>query len=246
MPSLGSGILVAAIYVALVGLGTALFQSFTAEPASMGGALGQLLPVQFLGVLFCLYVLIRFTGWAPAGFGRVNWGGMLWFAPAWAVLIFMAWDITQALTPALLQGFGAFGFSMLVLVTLCIAFGEEVVFRGVLLRGALTRLAVPVAMLLSAVAFGGLHTVNALLGQDAGDTSLQVIFALLVGFFLAPLALRIGNLWPLIIWHWLWNIAVILGQVTGILHPYVLIGIAVQTIIAIWLWAQFARQKGAT
>lgn len=241
MPSLRLGIWAAVIYVAIVGIGAALFLSVFPEPANIGDALLRLLPAQILGVLFSIFMMTRSGGWRDAGFGRIQWAGLLWFLPACTVLAFMFWDISQALTPALMRGFGSMGLLIMVLVTFCIAFGEEVIFRGVLLRGALTRLMVPVAMLLSAVAFGGLHAVNAVLGQDAGDTSLQVIFAIFVGFFLAPIALRVGNIWPLIIWHWLWNIGVILAQLVGVLHPYLLIGIAIQAVLSLWLWAHYTR-----
>ncbi|EBA12362.1 hypothetical protein RCCS2_13734 [Roseobacter sp. CCS2] len=231
----------AVVYVAIVGLGAVLSLGAFAENADIATALLRLLPVQLVGAFFCYFAVTRYFGWVGAGFGRIRWVGLLWFLPACTVLVFMFLDISQAATPALWRGFGALGIAMLVIVTFCIAFGEEVIFRGILLRGAMSRLAVPVAMLLSAISFGALHAINALLGQEAGDTSLQVIFAVFVGVFLAPLALRVGNLWPLIIWHWLWNIAVILGQVVGVLHPYVLIGIAIQAVISVWLWVQFLR-----
>ncbi len=241
MPSLRLGILATIGYVAIVGLGTfALFLNF-GTATDIRGAMLLLFPVQLLAVLFCLLIVARHRGWRSFGFGVIDWSGTIWFLPAWIVLAYMFWDIAIAVTVHDLRALGVAGLSLLVITTLLIAFGEEVLFRGILLRGAMTKLSLPLAMLLSTVVFSLFHYVNAFSGQTVGDTSQQVLFASIVGFFLAPIAVRIGNLWPLIIWHWWWNIAVILGPVTGLLHPLVLSGIAVQSVISVLLWAEMVR-----
>lgn len=242
MPSLRLGIQAATAYVAIVGIGTfSLFQVFGAA-TDIRGAMILLLPVQLLAVVFSLFIVTAFTGWQWAGFGKLKWGGMIWFLPAWAVLIFMFADIAEVLTLEDLRGLG---LMPLILTTFLIAFGEEVLFRGVLLRGAMTTLTLPQAMMLSTILFGLFHYVNAFAGQDIMNTSQQVLFAALVGFFLAPIAVRVGNLWPLIVWHWLWNIAVLLSQVSSLVHPFVLMGIAVQSVVSILLWAEIVREVRA-
>ncbi|SIT84890.1 hypothetical protein SAMN05421665_1945 [Yoonia rosea] len=245
MPSLRLGIMTAVAYTAIIAVGTAYIFVLRQEPISLEIALLSLLPVQLIAVFMCAAVVVRFADWRAVGFGRVQWSGLLWFLPSWVVLAVMGAGIAQALTAQMMAGLGAFGITLLAVTTFLVAFGEEIVFRGVLLRGAITRLAVPAAMFLSALSFGLFHWVNRIAGQGASETSLQVLFAFLVGFFLAPIAIRVGNLWPLIIWHWFWNIAVILGQVAVVLHPYALTGLAIQAVISIWLWTDMIRKGRA-
>lgn len=245
MPSLRLGIMAAVVYTAIIAVGTAYVFVMRPEPSTLRFALLLLLPVQLMAVLFCTALVMRYAGWRSVGFGRLEWSGLLWFLPSWVILAVMAVGIVQALTAQTISGLGAAGIMLLIVTTFLIAFGEELAFRGILLRGAMTRLALPLAMFLSAFSFGLFHFVNRLAGQGASETSLQVLFAFLVGFFLAPIAIRIGNLWPLIIWHWFWNMAVILGQIAAILHPYALIGIAIQAIISIWLWTDMIRKGRA-
>ena len=243
MPSLRLGIWATVTYTAIIAVATVLLFQVWDGPTDIRGVLLALLPVQLIAVLFCLIVVFRFVGWQATGFGRLHRRGLAWFLPAWLVLAAMGWGIASDLTAEDLNGFDRLGLVVLVVTPFLIAFGEEVMFRGLLLRGALKRFQAPTAMMLSAALFGLFHLVNGLAGQDAVETSQQILFAVIVGFFLAPIALRVGNLWPLIIWHWLWNIAIILGQVAGLLHPLALFGIAIQAVVSLWLWADIIRQS---
>ncbi|MFA8443347.1 lysostaphin resistance A-like protein [Yoonia sp.] len=242
MPSLRLGMGATGIYVAIIALATYYVFHIQGGPTQPQGLLIALLPIQMIAVLFCVGVVLRYTGWRAVGFGRLDWWGMVWFLPGWVLIGFMGWHIFTTVAADDLRGFGPFGLVVLVLTTFLIAFGEEVLFRGILLRGAMTRFSIPIAMLLSTVLFGVFHFVNGLAGQGAVETTQQVLFVMIVGVFLAPIAVRVGNLWPLIIWHWFWNMAVILGQTAGLLHPLTLVGIAVQAVVSIWLWTAMIRQ----
>lgn len=244
MPSLRTGIWAAIIYTAIIAVATLYVFRLLDAPSDLGDVLAALLPMQLIAVIFCC-VVVRNFGWRNAGFGRIRWSGMVWLLPSWVVLALIAWNLSEVLTFEDLINLGTEVLFLIVVTPLLIAFGEEVLFRGILLRGAMTQLTLPPAMATSAVLFGAFHVVNGFGEQDVAGTSQQVLFAVLVGFYLAPIAVRIGNLWPLIIWHWLWNIAVFLSQDAGVLHPFVLIGIAMQVVISIWLWTEFIRGSHA-
>lgn len=245
MPSLRLGIWATVTYVALIAAASFYVFQMIDGPSDVQGVLAALFPAQLIAVIFCCVVVPRYFGWRAVGFGLINWAGLLWLLPSWVVLVVMAQNIVAELTGDDLRGLGRAGAFLLITTTFLIAFGEEVLFRGVLLRSAMARLRLPVAMMISAVSFGAFHLVNGFAGQGIVGTSQQVLFAVLVGFFLAPIAVRTNNLWPLILWHWLWNIAVFLSQLAGVLHPFVLIGIAMQTVISLWLWADMIRQSQA-
>ena len=75
------------------------------------------------------------------------------------------------------------------------ALGEELLFRGLVLRSLSARLPGGLAVLLSAILFGAIHL-------DA----LQGMGALLIGLYLGFLALATGSLWPAIAAHALNNL----------------------------------------
>lgn len=241
MPSLGRGILATGTYVALIAAASVYVFQIAAPPADMQATLAALFPFQLLAVVLSMWLVVRGSGWRKAGFGQLDWTATIWLLPSFAVLAVMGWDIAHALNREALVVLGTTGLLLFVVTPFMIAFSEEVVFRGILLRGAMASLPVMYAMLLSAALFGMFHWVNGIAGQGLSGTTNQVVFALLVGFFLAPIALRIGNLWPLIIWHWLWNVAVFFSQLVDLFHPFVIVGIAMQAVISIWLWADMIR-----
>lgn len=83
-----------------------------------------------------------------------------------------------------------------------VAFGEEAVFRGVVLRTLLARGARP-AILGSAALFGAMHVVNLLQGSHPVTVAAQVLMAAGLGVGFAAVALATGSLWPLLVVHFL-------------------------------------------
>lgn len=236
MPSLSLGLRATVVYFTLMSAATVWVFLIGQPPADIIATLGVLAPFQFLATIFCCVFVVRHFGWTNAGFARMNWPALIWFVPAWLVLGVMYFDLSRVLTPADLRGMGG-GLVLLVAIPFLIAFAEEVTFRGILLRSALSAMPLVTAMLLSAAVFGLFHLVNVMAGQGLAATAQQIAFAMMAGFFLAPLAIRLGNLWPLIIWHWLWNMAVFLSLIADVMHPLAVVGIAMQTVISIGLWA---------
>ncbi|SFR45891.1 CAAX protease self-immunity [Yoonia tamlensis] len=206
-------------------------------PDDTQAVLYALLPVQLLLLLLCM-VALRPFGWRAAGFGRIHWAGVAWLLPVIAVMVLMlgglAGDIPALRAqPRLLV--------LLVAVPVLIGITEEIMFRGIILRAAMARLPVFYAMLLSALLFALMHGIIGVSGQPASVTFQQMGFAFLVGIFLAPIAIAAGNLWVVIIWHAVWDMLVYASQWAGVLHSYALIGIMIQTLISVSLWARLVR-----
>lgn len=78
-------------------------------------------------------------------------------------------------------------------------------FRGILLRGALARYNVIASLLISAVGFSLLHSVNIFGGEPTNEVGSQMFATLMDGLFMAPIAILVGNLIQLIIAHFLWD-----------------------------------------
>ncbi|WP_341366890.1 CPBP family intramembrane glutamic endopeptidase [Yoonia sp. BS5-3] len=241
MPSLRLALRMMLVYFAVIALATTYRFVLNDPPGDTMAMLRGLLPVQLFMAAFLVFVVTRFAGWAIVGFGPLQWPVLLWLCPSVFLMVMMLWGLDLAQIYAQVGP----GLWLLVLVPFLIGFSEELMFRGLLLRGVMTRLPAGQAMLLSAVCFALLHGFNGIGLQAVWPTIQNMALAFCVGFFLAPLALKLGNLWPVIIWHAIWDLLVFSSQISGLVHPGTLFAILIQAVLCIWLWADMARQDNA-
>lgn len=97
-----------------------------------------------------------------------------------------------------------------VAVVLLVGFGEELAFRGVLMRLLLKR-GVGYTVAVSSILFGLMHLVNFAFGMPWPAVALQVLFAGMTGVGFAAMTLRTGSLWPTIVLHAAYNLAFRVG-----------------------------------
>ncbi len=105
------------------------------------------------------------------------------------------YNLSTALPPASMLLFAQF-FSIF----------EEVAFRGVFLTMLLEKQSQRMAIVYSAIAFGGLHLMGVFAGQELIHTLGQVLWAFLFGLFYGYLFIKSGSLLPPMIIHWLSNV----------------------------------------
>jgi len=140
--------------------------------------------------------------------GLPRWGG--WRVPALAVLamasLYAALRLLAAVWPEVFTSLTASYRDAGETLTMALfqigpltALGEEMLFRGVLLTGIRTVLPAAPAIALSALMFAATHL-------SLG--SLPHVFAL--GVLFAWLVVRTGSLWPGIVLHASWNVAMAL------------------------------------
>ncbi|WP_106745119.1 CPBP family intramembrane glutamic endopeptidase [Yoonia maritima] len=238
MTNLGRAVLATLIYIGIVGVATVfVFRIFT-TPLDTVSVMWRTLSLQIILLLSCYLYVRRYTDWYTIGFRRLNWGALVWLLPAVALVFAMGFVVINAATKGNGVSLPISTVGLLVVVPFLVGLTEEIMFRGILLRGALARLPVFQAMLLSALLFSLMHCVNVFTGQPALATLQHTAFAFLVGVFLAPIALKLGNLWPLIMWHTAWDFMIYSSQMLGVVHHYALIGIMIQTLVSIWLWVE--------
>ncbi len=162
--------------------------------------------VMTLGIdLTRIVVVVAFLShwrlWRPAGFRTApNWKQMV---PALPLLLLPA--LPALFGPGLSERPGwkaalsAFGVAT-------VAFGEEGMFRGVVLRVLLARGLRP-ALFGSAALFGLMHLVNLLNDSLPVTVAAQVIMTCGIGIGFGAVALSTGTLWPLIVIHFLMDFA---------------------------------------
>lgn len=107
----------------------------------------------------------------------------------------------------------------LIAVTLLIGVFEETLFRGALFHGFEAGRGLAAALVGSSLIFGMMHYVNWVGGQPFLLTSGQVAHAVAAGLMYAALMLRIGSIWPVILFHGFWDSVVALTGTLGAQLP---------------------------
>ncbi|PID37121.1 MAG: hypothetical protein CR993_01645 [Rhodobacterales bacterium] len=222
-PTLRNGLLVAGIYIALIGVNTGVQTHYAFEMTySTADTAKILIFLEILYFSFVIWAAMRLGGLRANGFGKINWGQFLWLVPSLLIAAQMLGQflLTALTSSALTVGqwalFGAIAVSVAV-----ITFSDEVVFRGILLNAAQKSTTRLKAMLISAASFSLLYAVIAISEPQLTDqliqpTLMQMGEAFILGLLLAPLALRIGTLWPLIFLHFLWEFLRVVGDYLGV------------------------------
>jgi len=161
--------------------------------------------LQELGlVLMIVFYIQRYASWRKVGYGGTSLLRLLWIAPLLVPALIMAWNFILALGAAKPSGAVVAALVVVAAVDLMVGFAEDTLFRGILLRGEMEYRNVFLAMLVSAIGFSLFHLTNLLIAPPDMVFG-QLGAALMVGLCLAPLALLVGDLKPLVIWHLIWD-----------------------------------------
>lgn len=137
---------------------------------------------------------VALNRWADARSWRLSWLPMLY--------------VFGALVLATLIGLPPPTVLMIILVnTMLVGFSEELMLRGVVLQAFRHSASIWAAVLLTAVLFGAMHSLNVFVTGDLKGALIQSSAAFLSGLVFIALRLRTGSLWPPIIVHALWDFA---------------------------------------
>lgn len=149
-----------------------------------------------------IYVVNRWQGWGDTGLVRPHWASSIRLAwlPLLYIAIGMGFSIILGLPPVTVMFW-------LALNTLFVGFSEELMFRGVILQTARQHTCVWPAILITSLAFGGIHSLNVFGTGDLRGALVQSAAAFLSGLIFIALRLRTGSLWPSIALHALWDFA---------------------------------------
>ena len=210
-----ASLLVLSFYAALFILPVFFVQSDPEQQGISGvdGAI-SLWPLQLLLGVFFIIVVSLLGWWRKIGFRRINQGGLKFLLPpcllALSLLVFSAMN---ARSDHWFLGFDDLKqLISMALVMLALGFSEETMFRGILFHGLETRFTPLGTVMVSAVIFGLFHFVNLLMGAGFYDTTYQVLHAVAAGFMYASLRLRLGAIWPVMLFHGFWDFSLLLSQ----------------------------------
>lgn len=152
---------------------------------------------------------------------RLGWARRVGFkAPRRWNRLWLAWLPAIYVLLSLSGGFGHRSLlSAVGIAGLCVAVGleEELWTRGLVLESLRWR-GTTIAVVLSSVWFGLLHSLNLLSGQPVSATLAQIGFATAFGLAVAAVRVRVGTLWLPIAMHALFDFGVLLrgNEVVGV------------------------------
>ena len=151
-----------------------------------------LLVISSLLLLFVLKLGLRekygLSAWAK------NSRALLWLIPLWIIASSNLWG---GVSP----NYAVPGLIFAIVSMALVGFAEELIFRGFLFRAMLKDGKPAAAIIVSSLTFGLGHIVNLLTGHELGETLLQVVFAVAVGFVFTMVFYRGGSLLPCILAH---------------------------------------------
>ena len=208
-------IIAAIIYTLVMAIAMAYMKTVLGITYGEPAMVEVLLPVLIVLNLINGVWIIQSFSWAGVGFRHLNTRGLLWFLPSIVLLIAM-WVV--CLTDLVATPLNATQWRLIALAgisTFLVGLGEETMYRGIVLHGFLNNGRVRWAMLVSAIAFSLLHAVNIFGGVLLGGMIMQLVLTFLLGFLFAPLMIQLNNLWPLIVFHWLWDFVLFTAAIVG-------------------------------
>ncbi len=123
---------------------------------------------------------------------------------------------------------------MLLMQMFIVAFIEETIFRGILLRMLLPK-GTFVAVWISSILFGITHALQLIGGQSIEDTIIQIIYALLVGLVLSLLIIDGQSIILTILFHGLNNFFNFMGNAeSSMLTAYIIIFVLFVYMLVLW------------
>lgn len=235
------GIIAASVYIAIMG-GGMIYLSVQEITYGSPEMFNVFWPILILLNIINIFFVMRFFGWRNAGFGKLDATQLIWLLPLLTLLAYK-WYVSLGAMSAFpfdspkWSAFAFFGFA-----TLLVGAGEELAFRGILLHSVLgthaSRSRVALAMFVSAVGFALLHSVNTFGGEPLPDMLSQLLYTFRWGMLFAPLMLRLKNIIPLMIVHWLWDwvqfSTLISGDIAIVAHDNLQAPIEIITGLVLW------------
>jgi len=133
---------------------------------------------------------------------------------SWRLLWFPAIFVLGFLGTAAILGLPPTQTIIFVLInTMLVGVSEELMFRGVILHGALSRFNIWPAILLTTVLFGAVHVLNGFTTGDFLSSMAQAMAATLSGMYFLALRLRTRSLFPGMLIHGLFDFALMTSTV---------------------------------
>lgn len=226
------------IYLVIQIIGTFFKSTFDISNLSMKYQIYNLI-VQITSTFCIVFIIRRDFDWKEIGFAKINKKYLFLTLPHLFIILCMINTFIIGVS----QNSSHYNISiwinlLIILVgSLAAGFCEEILFRGVLLNTLRKHNSLVYSMIISSVGFSILHLTTILSGKSIFYAIMNVIIASLLGFAFVALLLKLNNIWPLIIYHSLWNYILIASEMLDIsLSKAAYYNNMVNIILTITLW----------
>lgn len=153
-----------------------------------------------IALLFLFAVVAFFGWWREVGFQSPE------PSKSWLLVWFPALIIIAFLGLAMLLGLPSKEVIIYVLInTLFVGISEELMLRGILFHGAISRFSIWSTILITSIIFGAIHSLNGFLTGNFAMAAVQAVSAGMSGFWFVAIRLRTNSLYPAMVMHWLWD-----------------------------------------
>ena len=234
---------IAIFYILVMGIGMYIMKSvfgYNYSDPKMVFVIGW---VEILLSLIAIFAVVKFSSWKQVGFGKMRTKHLLWMVPGALSMLILLLQIFAKINT---NGVNTPQLTLLIatgLTTLLVGFSEELMFRGILLRGLLVNKGIYTSMFVSAVFFALLHSVNVFGGLEFQVMTNQLIFAFMYGLLMAPIALKLRSLIPLIIYHFLWDFSLLSAPIVFASVPLMMFFLPiVEILFIIILWVLMRKE----
>ncbi len=232
------------IYISAMGIGMYLMHNVFEYGYSEPEMVHVMFWVEIILSLIVIVTVVKFSSWKDVGFGEMVPRHILWIIPGALLAIILLGMVIIAINKQGLSSSEWLLFLLVGVTILMVGFSEETMFRGIALRGALTSNGLFVSMLFSAITFSLLHSVNILGGAGVGGMLFQLVLTFIFGFFMAPIALKLQSLIPLIIFHFLWDFSLLVAPMVSVDTTFMmLIFTPIEVVLGIILWISMRKES---
>ncbi len=206
--------LTAFIYTVLIGIG--MYTTYHINGVRYGESemVETLVWFEIVMTIFAFFMAKKYFSWQELGFGKINFKNMLWFVPMLVIgtimLLYLGYFVIANADSITSEQWKL--FYLVCVTTLLVGISEELVYRGVVFATFIKESKVK-AVFISAITFSLLHSVNVFGGLELVAMLGQLGVTLIAGLFFAFVRLKINNIIPIILFHWLWDFSLIGGQV---------------------------------
>lgn len=150
-----------------------------------------------------LILVAQVAGWHDLGFNAPRPASsvkLFWMLGLYVAVLGIIAVLTKEIAPATLL--------IMTVNTAIVGFSEELAFRGVLWGAARKAMPFWAGLVFVSGFFGAVHVLNAIITGELGQAGIQALTAFISGVAYLALRIRTRSLWPIMIAHWLWDLAI--------------------------------------
>lgn len=205
------------IYLLIMIIGVSINNNFFSSMENNSGELVSRSIIQLVSSAYIFYIIKKYYGWKDVGFGKLNFKSLIWFLPYVLILIPMGFKLVQSIY----ENLGSFSYEtwLTIIITLVgtslAGFSEEVIFRGMILNSFKSDKSIIGAMIISSI-----------------------------GFSFVALAIKLNNIWPVVIFHVIWNFILMASSLIGVeVSKVSLLCNPLNIIMGVILWTIIIRDQ---